>query len=57
MKELDKCELQEICGGYTKMPPWVKGSLWFGILCIVADNWPDIKAGIVDGFTDAMKEK
>ncbi len=55
MKELVKSELNVIDGGYIKIPPWVKGGLWFGILCIVAENWPDIKAGIIDGYTDGAK--
>jgi hypothetical protein len=56
MKELEKRELFAIDGGYTKMPPWVKGGLWFGIACTIVEHWTDIKSGIADGWNDAMKE-
>ena len=52
MKELEKIELIEIDGGTFEIPKWIKGSIWFMIGVYVIDNWPDIKAGIVDGFTD-----
>ena len=57
MKDLKRSELIAIDGGYAKMPPWVRGGLWFGVLCTIADNWSDIKSGIVDGWNDAIKEK
>jgi len=57
MNELGKSELINVNGGYTKMPSWVRGGLWFGILMTIADHWEDIKSGIVDGWSDAMKEK
>ena len=57
MKELEKSELAIISGGYTKMPPWVKGGLWFGLFCLAVENWSDIKSGIADGWSDAMKSK
>lgn len=52
MKELEKVELVDIDGGTFKIPPWIKGSMWFMVGVYIIENWPDIKAGIVDGFTD-----
>lgn len=57
MKELNKVELMELGGGYTKMPKWVKGGFWFGVLCVVIDHWEEIKAGIADGWSDAQNNK
>jgi hypothetical protein len=57
MKELEKYELANINGGYMKMPPWVKGGLWFGLICLAVENWSEIKSGIADGWNDSMKEK
>lgn len=57
MKELERGELIVINGGFTKMPTWVRGGLWFGIACTIAEHWEDIKSGITDGWNDAMKEK
>lgn len=57
MKELDRSELMALCGGYTKMPKWVKGGFWFGVLCVVIDHWEEIKAGIADGWSDAQNNK
>lgn len=57
MKKLEKFELANISGGYLKMPPWVKGGLWFGLFCVVVENWSDLKSGIADGWSDAMNGK
>lgn len=56
MKELQKNELMEVNGGYTKLPTWVKGSVWGFVIFEIIQNWADIKSGIVDGWTDAMKD-
>lgn len=54
MKELEKNELMGVDGGYTKVPPWLKGSIWGAIAFVVIENWSDIKSGVVDGWTDAV---
>ena len=56
MKDMVKSELIFINGGYTPIPPWVTGGLFCAIAFVLIKNWPDIKAGIIDGYTDAMKE-
>ncbi|MCX6238540.1 MAG: class IIb bacteriocin, lactobin A/cerein 7B family [Bacteroidia bacterium] len=56
MKELQKNELMEVNGGYTRIPSWVKGSLWVAIGFYIIDNWADIKSGIIDGWAAAMKD-
>ncbi len=56
MKDIEKRELIFINGGFIPIPPWVAGGLWCAIAFVVIKNWPDIKAGIIDGWTDAMKE-
>jgi len=55
MKKLEKNDLMEINGGYTELPPWVRGSLWGFIALEIIQNWADIKSGIADGWADAMK--
>jgi hypothetical protein len=57
MKELEKLELVEVNGGLGAWYSLIKKGFWFGLLCTVAENWPDIKAGMEDGWNDAMKEK
>ena len=55
MKELERIELSNISGGYIKMPPWVKTGFWFGVFCAIVENWSDLKSGVADGWSDAMK--
>jgi len=60
VKELSLREICEVNGGeisFPKLPKWVKGSIWGFVAGVIIDNWSDIKSGIVDGWTDAMKEE
>lgn len=57
MKVLRRNELMRIDGGYTQIPKWVKGGLWFAVACDIMNHWTDIKSGIADGWADAMKDK
>lgn len=52
MKELRKNELFEVNGGSLTMPIWFKNSIWVLAATYLIDHWADLKAGIVDGFTD-----
>jgi len=52
MKELFRSELVEINGGTATLPKWFKGSIWVIAAGYLIDHWADLKAGIVDGFTD-----
>jgi hypothetical protein len=55
MKVLERKELAEVVGGVSGIPRWIKGSVWFIVAAYIVDNWSDIKAGIVDGYTDGAK--
>ena len=52
MKELIRDELVEVNGGTITIPKWFKTSIWVLAASYVIDHWADLKAGIVDGYTD-----
>ena len=52
MKELNRSELIEINGG--TLPSWFKGSIWTIAAGYLIEHWADLKAGMVDGFTDGV---
>jgi hypothetical protein len=56
MKELNKLEMLELNGGAFPLPTWFKGSIYAIMAGYIIDHWPDLKAGIVDGYTDAKNE-
>jgi hypothetical protein len=56
MKELEKLELVEVCGGVIQLPFWVKGSIWVLAATYIIDHWADIKSGIVDGYKDGLAD-
>ena len=54
MKELIREELIEVNGGTLEIPKWFKTSIWVLAASYVIDHWADLKAGIVDGYTDGL---
>ena len=56
MKELKRSELIAIDGGFTKLPSWVRGSVWMIAAGYIMEHWADIKSGAIDGWTDAQRD-
>jgi len=56
LEELNQREIQEINGGaLSPIEIFRKTAIGF-IVAVIVDNWPDIKAGAIDGWNDAAKD-
>ena len=49
--ELNAAEMMHLNGGETAaLPKWLKSLTPLGIAAFLADNWPDIKKGLSEGW-------
>ena len=56
MRELEKYELIDLNGGTINLSSWLRGSAWMIAAGYIMDHWTDLKAGMIDGYRDGIRD-